>query len=221
MINIKPLFFILALMGLSVTIRAQEKVVVGRLMVFNTYPVKNVVVRAQKAKTSTKTDSTGRFSIVCFDNDVIKIQPKAFRPVTKKVSNISDSLILNLYFIDSKENRKRAVGYGYVNEDDLLFAVNHLEDENNDFCNYSNIFDLIRGRFSGVIVAGGKIYIRGSGSFSGQTQAVIFVNGMETQSIDWISPYEVKSVDILKDVEAAIYGSRGGNGVVLIETKKK
>ncbi|MBA7565366.1 TonB-dependent receptor P39 [subsurface metagenome] len=113
-----------------------------------------------------------------------------------------------------------AVGYGYINEEDLLYAASHLEQENNDFCNYANIFDLIKGRFSGVTVSGNNVYIRGSGSFTGQIQALYILNGIETSTIDWISPCQITSIDILKDSNAAIYGSRGGNGVVIINTNK-
>ncbi len=204
---------------MPVGLLAQQKVVYGRLTVFNRYPVKNVEVRARKAKTAVRTDSLGRFTLVCYDRDVIQIKTKPFKPVSKKVGPKTDTLVLNLYFIDSKENRKRAVGYGYINKEDLSYAVDHLQGENNDFCNYSNIYELLRGRFSGITVADGKIYVRGSTNFVGQTQAVIFVDGVETSSIGWISPCDVESIDILKDSNAAIYGTRGANGVVLIRTK--
>ena len=215
----KRILFLITIISMSAGLFAQNRVVYGRLTVFNRYPVKNVEVKARKAKTSVRTDSLGRFSIVCYDRDVIQIKTKPFRPVSKKVGPKTDTLVLNLYFIDSKENRKRAVGYGFISKKDLLYAVDHLQQENNDFCNYANIYELLRGRFPGVTVSNGKIYVRGNTNFVGQTQAVIFVNGVETSSIDWLSPCDVVSIDILKDSNAAIYGTRGANGVVLIQTK--
>ncbi len=216
----KQIIIVLTGVFLSTSVFAQNRVIHGKLTVFNTYPVQNVEVTAKKAKTAITSDSLGQFSIVCFENDIIRIKPKTFRPVNKKVGPDTDFLLINLLFIDTKTNRDLAVGYGYINEEDLIYAVNHLEQENNDFCNYANIFDLIRGRFSGVMVSGGNIYIRGSGSFSGQTQALIIVNGVATRSIDWMQPCQIKSIDILKDSNAAIYGARGGNGVVIIETRR-
>lgn len=206
---------------LATSIFAQNRVVHGKLTLFNTYPVKNVEVTAKKAKTAITTDSLGQFSIVCFENDIIRIKTKTFQPVNKRIGPDTDSLLINLLFIDSKSNRQTAVGYGYITEEDLIYAVNHLEQENNDFCNYANIFDLIRGRFSGVTVNGGNVYIRGSGSFSGQTQALYIVNGVSVSDIEWIQPCQIRSIDILKDSNAAIYGARGGNGVVLIQTRSK
>lgn len=215
----KKILLILAIVSIPVGIFAQNRVIYGRLTVFNKYPVKNLEVRAKKAKTSAITDSLGRFSIVCFDKDVIQIKTKPFKPVTKRVDAKTDSLILNLYFIDSQVNRERAVGYGYISKKDLMYAVDHLQQENNDFCNYTNIYELIRGRFSGVTISNGNIYVRGSTNFQGRTEALILVNGVATSSIADIAPCDVVSIDILKDTAAAIYGSRGANGVVLIRTK--
>ena len=214
--------FIIVLTGLflSASVFAQTRVVHGKLTAFNTYLVRNVIVTAKKAKTVVTSDSLGQFSIVCMEKDVIRIKPRTFKPVNKRVGPDTDSLVVNLLFIDSESNRELAVGYGYMSREDLNYAVGHLEQENNDFCNYSNVFDLIRGRFSGVTVAGGNVYIRGSGSFSGQTQAVYVVNGAYVNSIDWIDPCQIRSIDILKDSNAAIYGTQGGNGVVIIETKR-
>lgn len=216
----KQVITVLVGVFLSSFVLAQNKVIHGKLTTFNTYPVQNVEVSAKKAKTTVTSDSLGQFSIVCFENDIIRIRPKTFKPVNKKVRPDTDSLFINLLFIDSKSNRELAVGYGYINKKDLLYAASHLEQENNDFCNYANIFDLIKGRFSGVTVSGNNVYIRGSGSFTGQIQALYILNGIETSTIDWISPCQIKSIDILKDSNAAIYGSRGGNGVVIINTNK-
>ena len=216
----KQVITVLVGVFLSSFVLAQNKVIHGKLTAFNTYPVQNVEVSAKKAKTTVTSDSLGQFSIVCFENDIIRIRPKTFKPVNKKVRPDTDSLFINLLFIDSKSNRELAVGYGYINEEDLIYAASHLEQENNDFCNYANIFDLIKGRFSGVTVSGSNVYIRGSGSFTGQIRALYILNGIETSTIDWISPCQIKSIDILKDSNAAIYGSRGGNGVVIINTNK-
>lgn len=215
----KQIITVLTVVFLTTSVFAQNRVIHGKLTIFNTYPVQNVEVTAKKAKTAITTDSLGQFSIVCFEKDIIKIKTKTFKPVNKKVGPDTDSLIINLLFIDTKSNRELAVGYGYINEEDLIYGVSHLDQENNDFCSYANIFDLIRGRFSGVNVTNRNIYIRGSGSFSGQIQALYIVNGVSTSTIDWIQPCEIRSIDILKDSNAAIYGARGGNGVVLIVTK--
>jgi len=142
------------------SVHAQTRVVNGTLTAFDTYPVKNVEVSSKKAKATTTTDAFGNFSIVCLENDVIKVKPKAFKAVQKKVQKDTESVCMNLQFIDSDANRQVAVGYGYISKKDLTFGISHLVNENQEFCSYSNIFDLIRGQLSGVTVHGNEVYAR-------------------------------------------------------------
>ena len=217
----KQIIIILTGLFLSISVFTQNRVVHGKIIVFSTYPVQNVEVTAKKAKTSVMTDSLGQFSLVCFEKDIIKIKAKSFQSVNKKLGpdTDTDTLIINLIFVDTKSNRVRVISDGYINEEDLNYAIKNLEQVNNDFCNYTDISDLIMSKFSGVTVSGGNVYIRGSGSFSGQIQALIIVNGVPAGAIDWIMPCQIKTIRVLKDNEAAIYGTRGGNGVVVIETR--
>jgi len=201
--------------------QAQTRVVHGTITVFESYPVQHIEISSKKAKATAMTDSLGQFSIVCMEKDIIKVSPLAFKPKKKKVHADTDSVHLNLEFIDSDENREIAVGYGYINEKDLSFGVSHMENENDKFCSYTNIYDLIRGQLSGVTVQGRSVYVRGgTNSFSLSTTALYVVDDQTTSSIDWVQPCQVKSISVLKDGNAAVYGSRGGNGVILIELVK-
>lgn len=201
---------------------AQTRVVHGKLTAFNEFPVKNVEITSKKAQATTMTDAFGQFSLVCQQKDVIKVKAKTFKPVRTKVNADTESVAMNLQFVDSEANRQMAIGYGYMSKRDLTYAVSHLENENQEFCSYSNIFDLIRGQLSGVTVHGNEVYIRGgNNSFSPEaTMALYVVDDQPTPSLDWIQPCQIKSINVLKDSNAAIYGTRGGNGVVLIETMK-
>jgi len=194
-------------------------VVHGELVTFNTFPVKNVKVTSKKAKSTITSDSLGQFTIVCYMKDVIQIKPKVFRPVKKRVGPDTDTLHINLIFIDTKPNRLLATGMGYVKEDELTYALSNLQDENNEFCNYNHIFDLIQGRLAGVQVVNNQVIIRGMTSINSSNEALYVVDGVITGSIDWIVPCNVRSINVLKDGMAAIYGARGSNGVVVIETK--
>lgn len=207
---------------LASTVHSQTRVVHGQLTTFNTFPVQNVEITSKKANATTITDAFGQFSIVCLEKDQIQIKAKAFKPVKKKVNANTESVNMNLQFIDSEENRKMAVGYGYISKKNLNYGVSHLEHENMEFCSYSNIYDLMQGQLSGVTVRGNEIYIRGgNNSFTpGASMALYVVDNQPTSSLDWIQPCQIKSIHVLKDSNAAIYGSRGGNGVVLIETLK-
>jgi len=78
---------------------------------------------------------------------------------------------------------------------------------------------MIKGQIPGVDVSGSSIRIQGANSFMGSTEPLLVVDGMTVQSIEDISPREVKSIEVLKGSSAAIYGSRGANGVILITLK--
>jgi TonB-dependent SusC/RagA subfamily outer membrane receptor len=78
---------------------------------------------------------------------------------------------------------------------------------------------MIKGRIPGVSVTGNTIMIQGPISFTTSSTPLFVVDGTVVSSIDNISPIEVSSIDILKGPAAAIYGSRGANGVILIKLK--
>lgn len=209
---------VIGLMTLAAT--AQTRVVNGQLTAYGEFPVMNVEVSSKKAKSTTMSDSLGNFSIVCMEKDVVLIKPKGFRPVNQKVQKESDTIKINLVFIDTQKNRQLAINSGYMTEVDLNYAASNLEAENNDYCKYTDIFRLIEAEFGGVEVQNGQIIIRGGKtSFSGADQALIVVDGHENSNIAWIRPCNVKSINILKGSDGAIYGARGGNGVVVISTK--
>ena len=83
---------------------------------------------------------------------------------------------------------------------------------------YTNIYDYLRGRVPGVEIVGTSIRIRGI-STTGNTDALIILDGMEVSDISDINPMDIKSVEVLKDAASTIYGMRGANGVVIIKTK--
>lgn len=214
-------FLTIALIITSATY-AQNRVVHGNLTAYNSFPVMNVEVTSKKAKATTLSDSLGNFSIVCLEKDVVMVKPKGFQTVNKKVNKEEDTLHINLVFIDNKKNRELAVNSGYLTETNLNYAVAHLEEENNDYCKYTDIYMLLRAEGSGITVSNsGAITIRGgNNSFTaGASNALIVVDGQPVEAIDWIRPCIVRSIQILKGSDAAIYGVRGGNGVVVITTK--
>jgi len=208
----------------SVSTLAQTRVVKGKITTFNTYPVQNVEIASKKAKSTVMTDSLGQFEIVCNERDVIMIKTKVFLALNKKVNEDDNFVEANLIFRDTPKNREIATGLGYITHEQLTFALAHLADQNNDFCNYNNVFDLIRGKFPGVQIkassSGGEgIYVRGDKSITGDNEAIYVVDGMRVNDIQFINPCDMSTIDILKDGGAALYGGNAANGVVVIETK--
>jgi TonB-dependent SusC/RagA subfamily outer membrane receptor len=86
---------------------------------------------------------------------------------------------------------------------------------------YRTIYDMMRGRIAGVTVQqDNTIIIRGINSIRNNTEPLFVVDGNVVSSIDFIVPNEVLSINVLKDAEASIYGSRGASGVIVIKLKK-
>ena len=90
-----------------------------------------------------------------------------------------------------------------------------------NYSNYNNIYDIIRGRFTGVEVRGDDIIIRGGTSVLGSDAALLVLDGLIVDSGTFrsISTIDVSSINVLKGSDATIYGSRGANGVVIVTTK--
>ncbi|MDF1561141.1 MAG: TonB-dependent receptor plug domain-containing protein [Bacteroidales bacterium] len=108
------------------------------------------------------------------------------------------------------------IGYGTAKKKDVNTDVGYIDGQTVDNASYSNIYDMIQGKVPGVDVVGNKITIRGVGSLMLSSDPLFVVDGVAVSSIDNINPREVKSISVLKGASAAIYGTRGANGVILI-----
>ena len=216
------LTFVSALLFFTVTSFCQTRVVQGVLTAYNHYPLANIEVMAKKSKSSTISDSLGNFSIVCNEKDQIKIKAETFKAVSRKIDKHTDTLRINLVFMDTKKNRDIAVGYGYMKEEDLTFAAEHMQQENNEYCSYSNIYELLVGKFPGVTVSGSSgsysVIIRGAQSMNASNEPLFVVDGSPAMDVSWLSPCNIRSISVIKDGMSSIYGVRGANGVILIET---
>jgi len=203
---------------------AQTRVVKGKLTAFNTYPVKNIAVESKKAGSTVMTDTLGQFELVCNEKDVIQIKNDVFEAMNKKIVEDDQYITANLIFRDTKKNRQIATGMGYISHENLTYALSQMSHENNNFCSYSDVYSLITGKFTSVQVKasemGGKgIFVRGQKSLLGDNEAIYMVDGARVADISFIFPCDIAAINILKDGGAALYGSQGANGVVVIETK--
>lgn len=202
--------------------KGQERIIQGIITTFDSIPLIGATVKVHSTKQEAVSDTLGMFSISCNYKDKIKVNAHGFYDQKVKLNSSIKFAAVNLKLKPGDKNREYAIGYGHVTDKEKLAAVSSLNKNDVDFSQYSNMYDLIRGRFSGVQVSGGEIIIRGVSSFSLSNAALIVVDGVATDSgiLSSLSPVHVKSISVMKDGSTAIYGSRGANGVVLIETKK-
>jgi TonB-linked SusC/RagA family outer membrane protein len=121
------------------------------------------------------------------------------------------------------------VGYGTTKRKDLTGAVSSVKSKEIEDLAVTRIDQALLGKVAGVQVkpvsgepgASPQIRVRGIGSISAGASPLYVVDGFPTGSIETLNPNDIESLDILKDASAtAIYGSRGSNGVIIINTKR-
>jgi TonB-linked SusC/RagA family outer membrane protein len=120
------------------------------------------------------------------------------------------------------------IGYG-VQKKKLTTGANlNVKGEKIQALNTTTAMDALKGITPGVNIiqtnaqpgAKAKVYIRGIGT-TGDSNPLYIVDGVIQGNIDYLNPSDIESLDVLKDAaSAAIYGSRGANGVILVTTKQ-
>jgi TonB-dependent SusC/RagA subfamily outer membrane receptor len=87
---------------------------------------------------------------------------------------------------------------------------------------YNNVFDIIKGRVPGVMVNGNHVQIRGPNSFYLSTEPLYLIDDVpvDATAVSSLNPQDVERIEVLKGPSAAIYGSRGANGVIAVYTKR-
>lgn len=199
----------------------------GTVTAFNHFSVMNAEVVSKKTKTTTLTDSSGRFEIMAPAGDQLTFKANGFEDNRRKLQKENEPLEVNMIFQDSKKNEEIAVAYGHIRKEDLTYALEHYTDLNNDFTKYTSMEQLLQTELVGsqVMMQGGalKVFLRGSDTTAGvggfEHAALFVLDGVPTDRIDHLNPKDIKSVTLLKGSEANMYGSRAAYGAVLIETK--
>jgi iron complex outermembrane receptor protein len=120
------------------------------------------------------------------------------------------------------------VGYGTQERKQITGSISSVDSEDFISGDVSNPMELIQGKVPGLVVSSSganpndspTLRLRGISSF-GNNEPLVVVDGIIGASMDNIDPNDIKSIDVLKDASAAaIYGTRGGAGVIAITTKK-
>ena len=124
---------------------------------------------------------------------------------------------------ENNGNQSYETGYGEQQKSSSTTSVQSIDGDKINLGSTSNVNDALRGQASGLIVRRpntgmpddfATFVIR---NFS--QPPLIIVDGMEA-TIEEVDPNDIESISILKDAAAAVYGSRAGNGVVVVKTKR-
>jgi TonB-linked SusC/RagA family outer membrane protein len=190
-------------------------------------PGVNVIERG--TSNGTITDIEGRYSLDVSEGAFLTFSSVGFMPYEVEVGNqsvISIQMIQDVRQLDEIV----VVGYGVQKRSDITGTVASLGQERLEMVPNLNVAQAIQGAIPGVMIqttsAGAAsneaILIRGRNSIEASNSPLIVVDGIQYQgNLRDININDIKTIDILKDASAAaIYGSRGSNGVILITTKE-
>lgn len=124
------------------------------------------------------------------------------------------------------ENDLVDLGYGKVRRKDVTSSVSKVSVDEKTVTSYSDMGTYLMGRVPGLTVTktgnGYRYSIRSSDTIYGNTEPLFVVDGVTVDDISYLNPSDVDHVEVLKDAaSASIYGTQGGNGVILITTKRR
>lgn len=192
--------------------------------------IPGATIRVKESGLGTVSDTDGKFSIAASPTDTLVFSFIGY--VTQELlvgnrSTIDVVMITDVMDLDEVV----VIGYGTEKKSHLTGAISKVTNENLDKLPVARVDDALVGQVSGVNISSTEgeagsaptIRIRGTGSVSGSSSPLIVVDGLVVDE-DYLSALDMNSIEsfeVLKDAaSAAIYGSRGANGVIIITTKQ-
>ncbi|GAB7089599.1 TonB-dependent receptor plug domain-containing protein [Marinifilum fragile] len=221
--KLKKVIFLLALSQfIFLFTKAQTLLVTGKVVVFDSIPVVNANVIVKSTKETVKTNHLGVFKCECNEKDKLIVIAKGFNKYTIKVKKKSNELIGKLKLAKIPKAEEIAINKGHILMIESFKELAKKYSGQKDYSKYTSFMDIIRNEFPTLQISNGEIIIRGKSSFYGSSAANIEIDGVMTDysALSNISPTNIAKIEIIKGSDAAIYGVRGGNGVVKITTKK-
>ena len=186
-------------------------------------PIIGATVTEKGTKNATVTDYDGNYSLnVSSRNAVLVVSYIGF--VAQEIKAGGD---VTLQEDNALLNEVVVIGYGTQRKGDITSAITSVKAEDFAQGNIRDAGDLIKGKVAGLSITNGSgdpsaassIRLRGIISLKGGNSPLVLVDGLEG-SLSSVAPENIESIDVLKDASAAaIYGTRGAAGVILITTK--
>lgn len=211
-----------------VSIVAQQTIT-GNVSSEDGEPLLGVNITVVGSTAGTISDINGNYEVVAKEGDVLLFSFIGYTDKRVKVGNettINVPMTLNAELIDEVI----VIGYGTQKKSHLTGSISRVENKNLDQIAVSRVDDALIGQVSGVNIqatsaeagAAPTITIRGFGSINAESGPAVVVDGLVVDSdfLGNLDMNDIASFEVLKDAaSAAIYGSEGSNGVILITTK--
>lgn len=203
----------------------------------NAMPLPGVNVIIKGTSRGTATDFDGKYSIELSEGEVLVFSYVGYT-TQEIIFNGQSPIDVAIEEDASILEEVVLIGYGSVQKEDLTGAVDLVTEKDFNKGPIVSAQQLISGKIAGVSVTSGsgspgdgqEIRIRGTGSLSLSSSPLYVIDGVPIDNenvggsrnpLNLINPNDIESITVLKDASAAaIYGSRGANGVIIVSTKK-
>lgn len=225
----------------------QQKITINGIIIDSTgEPVIGANVVEQGTTNGTITDIDGKFSLNVADNAVLQVSYIGY--LSQSIS-VNGQTVFNITLKEDSQNLDEVVvvGYGVQKKRDLTGAISSVKMEDTPVGTFSSISQALAGKAAGLQVVqnsaqvgGGSTFrIRGATSINASNDPLFIIDGFPVSSsgdlssgnrydagstdniLGSINPNDIESIEVLKDASAtAIYGSRAGNGVIIVTTKR-
>ena len=221
------LFLLLSFFALS--LYAQQGSLTGTaIAASDKEPMIGLTVLVKGTTNGTVTDLDGNYTLTNVPKDAtIVFSMIGYKTQEVKVNGKN---VINVVMEDDTQALDEVVviGYGAVKKSDLTSSISAIKGDELKKLTGGNAMNALQGKINGVQITGGggpgtspRVIIRGVSTVNGSDPLYV-VDGMPVgTNINFLDQNDIESMQVLKDASAAaIYGTRGSNGVVLITTKK-
>ncbi|MFC5411477.1 SusC/RagA family TonB-linked outer membrane protein [Larkinella bovis] len=226
-LRIKPLLFTVLLAFSILSAIAQDRKVRGKVIsTFDQSAIPGVTVLVKNTQRGTVTDAQGNYEISVAPKQILTFSFVGYK--TQEIT-VGSQTEINIELNEDATilNEVVAVGYGTIKKVNLTGAVDQLDGKQIQNMSVPNVSRALQGQIPGLNItfnsgrpnSNPSYNIRGVTSIGAGGSALILIDGAEGDP-STLNPQDIQSVSVLKDAaSAAIYGSRGAFGVILITTK--
>tara|TARA_R110000765_G_scaffold79324_2_gene156117 strand:+ start:4854 stop:7958 length:3105 start_codon:yes stop_codon:yes gene_type:complete len=228
--NFKLKIFMVAMLLVNIQLFAQDTYdLSGTVTDANNVPIPGANILVANTTRGTQSDFDGNFTIQVASGDIVRISYIGYS--TQNVAIVAQKTVTVTLTEDASQlDEVVVVGYGTQKKSTITGSISKVTNETLDQIAVSRVDDALIGQVSGVNIqatnaeAGGAptITIRGIGSVTADSGPALVIDGVVVSSdfLGNLDMNDVESFEVLKDAaSAAIYGSEGSNGVILITTK--
>ncbi|HEY4936398.1 MAG TPA: SusC/RagA family TonB-linked outer membrane protein [Puia sp.] len=211
---------------LSNTLTLQDIKITGKITGENGEALSGVSVSLKGTSIGTTTDNNGIFTLTVPEKGTLAISSIGYQ---NQEVNVNSQSVINIKLTPSNRSMDEVVviGYGTASKRDLTGSIVKVSGKEVADKPNSNPISSLQSKVTGLYIVNDgtpgstpDVRIRGTVSI-GQVHPLYVVDGIFNDNIDYINPNDIESIEILKDPSSlAIFGVKGGTGVIAITTKK-